>query len=445
MNQTSRPAEGVAPAPVVVLASASPRRRAMLAGAGVPVRVRATDIPETPGTAEAPDAFARRVAVEKAQAGRAARHGDDPPFVLACDTVVTLDGRILGKPASTAEATEMLRALSGRTHEVVTAFALAGQGQGGDTLHVGLDRTRVTFRTLDADEIGAYVESGEPMDKAGGYGIQGLAGAFVTEVDGAYDTVVGLPVLPVLECLEAARVIPVFSDPLQRRLAVLRARIAAACQAVARDPAEVTLIAVSKTQPTDLLRRALALGLHVFGENYVQEWREKAAALGEGPEWHFIGHLQSNKVKYLAPSVSAVHTLDSNATAEQLDRSAAKHARTIDVLVQVNLGGEAQKSGVAPRELGALLVSIAACPNLLVRGLMTVPPDGPLCASRAHFGALRRLRDRHATAERPLSWLSMGMSGDFDQAIAEGATHIRVGTALFGTRLAGVAPTTLSA
>ncbi len=117
-----------------------------------------------------------------------------------------------------------------------------------------------------------------------------------------------------------------------------------------------------------------------------------------------------------------------------LDRAASKAGRTIDVCVQVNVGGEAQKSGVEPAQVEALLALVGAAPNLRLRGLMTVPPDGPLCETRAFFAELRRLRDARATPERPLPWLSMGMSGDFDQAIAEGATHVRVGTALFGAR-----------
>jgi len=115
----------------------------------------------------------------------------------------------------------------------------------------------------------------------------------------------------------------------------------------------------------------------------------------------------------------------------------------LDVCVQVNVGGEAQKSGIPPAELGAFLEAVSSCGALTVRGLMTVPPDGPLCESRGHFATLRALRDEHATPERPLAWLSMGMSGDFDQAIAEGATHVRIGSALFGARPpASVAPTT---
>jgi uncharacterized pyridoxal phosphate-containing UPF0001 family protein len=247
--------------------------------------------------------------------------------------------------------------------------------------------------------------------------------------------VVGLPLAPVLDALiDAGIVAP--RGPMARRLACLRGRIAAACQAVGRSPDEITLIAVSKTRSPADVREAQALGLADFGENYVQEWRDKAEALGEGPSWHFIGHLQSNKAKALAGSIAAVHTIDTASSVAALDRAASKAGRTIDVCVQVNVGGEAQKSGVEPAQVEAI--------GARRRGAEP-SPAGP----GAHDGAAGRsaLRDARlfrraspvarrarATPERPLPWLSMGMSGDFDQAIAEGATHVRVGTALFGAR-----------
>lgn len=426
--------------PAVILASASPRRRVMLAAAGVAADVSAADLPEVPAPSESPEAYAIRVAAEKASAVGRTLGRTQRSTILAADTVVTLDGQILGKPGTADEAFEMLTALAGRTHEVLTAFAVrAPEG----ALTVGMDRTRVTFRALEADEIRTYVASGEPMDKAGAYGIQGLAGAFVSSVDGRYDTVVGLPVEPVLAALERAGAVP--SQPLiVRRISVVRARIAAAAQAVGRAPEDVTLIAVGKTQPAAAVAAMVAAGVGDIGENYVQEWREKAAQLpvsgDAGPRWHFIGHLQSNKAKFLAPSVTAVHTLDSPTAAAALDREARRSGRTVDVCVQVNVGGEARKSGIEASAVGAFLAALAPLSALRIRGLMTVPPDGALCETRRFFAALRQLRDMHSTADRPLEWLSMGMSGDFDQAIAEGATHVRVGSALFGPRPAAATP-----
>jgi MAF protein len=425
----------MSPLPPLVLASASPRRRVMLSAAGVAATVVPADLPEVPSPGEAPPAFALRVALEKAAAARSAPETPRGATVLAADTVVTVEGRILGKPRSAAEALEMLATLAGRSHEVWTAFAV---DRPGETPVTGLDRTRVTFRPLESAEMADYVASGEPMDKAGAYGIQGLAGSFVESVEGAYDTVVGLPVGPVLEALEAAGVVRPRSA-LARRVAVIRARIAAATQAVGRSADEVTLVAVGKTQPADAIAEMVDAGVGDIGENYVQEFREKAAspalaAHGPAVRWHFIGHLQSNKAKYLAPTISAVHSVDSKTAAAALDREMKRAGRRLDVCIQVNLAGEARKSGIAPEALTDFLTSMAAFDALDVRGLMTVPPDGRLCDARRHFAALRTLRDAHASRARPLAWLSMGMSGDFDQAIAEGATHVRVGTALFGPR-----------
>lgn len=428
--------------PGVILASASPRRRVMLAAADVAAAVLPADLPELPVPGEAPAAFALRIAADKAHAVRVGGGAPAGSTVVAADTVVSLGGAILGKPGSALEAEAMLRELSGRTHEVLTAFAV--QSPAGPPL-TGVDRTRVTFRNLAADEIRRYVASGEPMDKAGAYGIQGLAGTFVTHVDGRYDTVVGLPVEPVLCALEASGAIPERS-PLLRRIGGIRARIAAAAQAVGRSASAITLLAVGKTQSAHAVAEMVTAGVPDIGENYVQEWRDKATALEAAripAQWHFIGHLQSNKAKFLASAVAAVHALDSVSAAIALDREARKAGRALDVCVQVNVGGEAQKSGIPPAELAAFLEAVSSCGALTVRGLMTVPPDGLLCESRGHFATLRALRDEHATPERPLAWLSMGMSGDFDQAIAEGATHVRIGSALFGARPpASVAPTT---
>jgi PLP dependent protein len=220
-------------------------------------------------------------------------------------------------------------------------------------------------------------------------------------------------------------------------LAQVRARIAAAERAAGRTPGSVKLLAVSKKMPPDDLRAALAAGQRAFGENYAQELRDKRAALaGDStpPEWHYIGPLQSNKVKYVAGQVALVHTVDSAPLLEALAARGAPQA----CLVQVNIAGEAQKRGLAPADLPALLDRFAALPNVTCAGLMLIPPltEDP-DAARPHFAALRVLCDREAARARPnvdLRELSMGMSGDLEAAIAEGATIVRVGTAIFGTR-----------
>ncbi|MFH1058297.1 MAG: YggS family pyridoxal phosphate-dependent enzyme [Pseudomonadota bacterium] len=220
-------------------------------------------------------------------------------------------------------------------------------------------------------------------------------------------------------------------------LTAVRSRMAAAAQAAGRSPKDVRLVAVSKTQPPEAVREALAAGQVVFGENYVQEAAAKIAGAGPGPEWHFIGHLQTNKARQAAELFSAVQSVHSLKLAQALDRRAGELDKRIMVLIQVSLAGEEQKSGCLPAEASGLAQAIAALPHLDLRGLMTMPPffDEPE-AARPYFAGLREL----AAALAPdlpagaMSELSMGMSGDFEAAIAEGATLVRVGTAIFGAR-----------
>jgi pyridoxal phosphate enzyme (YggS family) len=199
-------------------------------------------------------------------------------------------------------------------------------------------------------------------------------------------------------------------------------------------PPHVTLVAVSKTQPPEAIREAYAAGQRHFGENYAQEWRDKSRALADLPElvWHFIGALQTNKVKYLAGLVGWVHTVDRLALAEELSRRSVGRAAVTRVLLEVNVAGEASKSGCAPGDVGALAEAVARLPGLELRGLMCIPPADE--EPQGHFAALRRLR---ASLPLPLPDLSMGMSGDFATAIEEGATLVRVGTAIFGARAPG--------
>jgi PLP dependent protein len=194
-------------------------------------------------------------------------------------------------------------------------------------------------------------------------------------------------------------------------------------------PPNVTLVAVSKTQPVELVREAYAAGQRHFGENYVQEWRAKAEALSDLADlvWHFIGSLQSNKAKYLAGRVGLVHTVDREELARELGRRSVQKGVATRVLVEVNVAGEASKSGCGPEEVPRLVEIIGTIPGLELRGLMCIPPfQGD---SRPHFRRLRELRDSLGLPE-----LSMGMSSDYQAAIEEGATIVRVGTAIFGER-----------
>ncbi len=220
------------------------------------------------------------------------------------------------------------------------------------------------------------------------------------------------------------------------RLAEVRGQIDEACRRAGRAPGSARLLAVSKTKPIEAIRAAHAAGQRDFGENYAQELDEKATALADLPDlrWHAIGQLQRNKVKQVVKSAAVIQAVDRVDLGLEIDKRAAAIGRTIEVMVEVNVGGEASKGGCAPADLGALLASLRGCPHLRVTGLMTIPPatDDPEGA-RPHFAALRALRDQHGGAGA-LPELSMGMSHDFVVAIEEGATLVRIGTAIFGAR-----------
>jgi len=194
-------------------------------------------------------------------------------------------------------------------------------------------------------------------------------------------------------------------------------------------PPGVTLVAISKTQPPEAIREAYRAGQRHFGENYAQEWRAKAEALADLPDlvWHFVGGLQTNKARLLAGRVQWVHTVDRIELARELSRRTAAAGAALKVLLEVNVGGEAQKSGCAPAEVAALAATVRGLPGLSLEGLMCIPP--PEADPRPHFRALRALRD-----ELGLRELSMGMSADWRVAVAEGATLVRLGTAIFGAR-----------
>ena len=213
--------------------------------------------------------------------------------------------------------------------------------------------------------------------------------------------------------------------------------VAGTCLRCGRDPRSVTVVAVSKTFGISAIREAAELGLRDFGENFVQELLSKHEELGALPlRWHFVGHLQTNKVKYLAPFIALVHSVDSMRLGEELSRRAVALGRSLDILVEVNTSGESSKFGVAPGGIRALVASLGRVPGLRVRGLMTLGPlQGSEPEVRASFRTLRELLDDCRPVAGPdFKELSMGMSGDFESAIEEGATMVRIGTGIFGAR-----------
>ena len=209
-------------------------------------------------------------------------------------------------------------------------------------------------------------------------------------------------------------------------------RIERACEGAGRDPGSVQLVAVSKGHPEEVIRTAYAAGMRVFGENYAQELAAKASALSDLRDirWRFIGHLQRNKIKLIEGAQATVDTVDSARLAQALSTRAGASGTDLEVLLQVNVGGEAQKSGCTPDEVPALVEAVRALPNISLRGLMTVAPHlDEVEATRPFFAALRGLAEANGLPE-----LSMGMTHDLEQAVAEGATMLRIGTAIFGPR-----------
>ena len=226
---------------------------------------------------------------------------------------------------------------------------------------------------------------------------------------------------------------------MKQRLQAVMERIRQACERSGRDPQSVRLVAVSKTMPAERVRRAVAAGVQILGENYVQEARDKIARLADlSVSWHFIGHLQTNKAKYVVRMFDLIHSLDSYKLARELDRQAGRRGRIQPVLIQVNISREESKSGIASEEIESLVRQVAGLEHLALQGLMTMPPffDQPERA-RPYFRRLADLARRIESLDIPgvsMKELSMGMSGDFEVAIEEGATLVRVGTAIFGAR-----------
>jgi len=220
------------------------------------------------------------------------------------------------------------------------------------------------------------------------------------------------------------------------RLAQVRERISTACQRFGRDPEEITLLAVSKQHPVAAVREAAGSGQRCFGENFVQEAMDKIEATRDlALEWHFIGHLQSNKTRLVATHFQWVQSVDRDRLARRLDAQRPHHAPPIEVCIQVSLEDEPGKGGALESEVAPLAELISALPRLRLRGLMAIPPaSADMDRQRGYFRRLRELRDELVRGGLDLDTLSMGMSDDLEAAVAEGSTMLRIGTALFGPR-----------
>lgn len=225
-------------------------------------------------------------------------------------------------------------------------------------------------------------------------------------------------------------------EELSDRLDRIHIKIAAAAQRVRRPASEISLVAVSKTHPAESVREAMEAGQTLFGENRVQELLSKATLLPSSTHWHFIGHLQSNKIRKILPLCELIHGVDTPDLARDIDRIAEELGLYPRILLEVNVAGEATKFGFSPDQLRAEIEELLSLKRVQVEGLMTIAPlaEDPE-HSRPYFIELRNLRDELAKCTgTPLPILSMGMSGDYEVAVEEGSTHVRIGTAIFGNR-----------
>ena len=225
---------------------------------------------------------------------------------------------------------------------------------------------------------------------------------------------------------------------IKENLEIVEKNIEQACKKVGRDRSEVTLIAVSKTKPVSDIRQAMDCGIKVFGENKVQEIKDKTTEITEPLNWHMIGHLQANKVKYLPGRVCMIHSVDNKKLADEIEKQFAKADEKIDVLIEVNMAREDTKFGLSREEAPAFVKEISTLPHLNIRGLMTIAPytEDPE-SNRVYFKGLKELMESINAMDIPgvkMDTLSMGMTGDYQVAIEEGATFVRVGTGIFGER-----------
>lgn len=225
---------------------------------------------------------------------------------------------------------------------------------------------------------------------------------------------------------------------IKENLAIVEDNIRKACEKAGRERSEVTLIAVSKTKPVSDIRQAMECGITVFGENKVQEIRDKTAEIKEPLSWHMIGHLQVNKVKYLPGVACMIHSVDNLKLAQEIEKQSAKHDLVMDVLIEVNMAHEDTKFGLSPQEVIPFVKEISSYEHLNIRGLMTIAPytENPE-SNREYFKGLKGLKDEINALNIPrvkMDTLSMGMTGDYQVAIEEGATFVRVGTGIFGER-----------
>jgi MAF protein len=425
----------------LILASASPRRKELLSKV-FSIEIVPADIQEVPYEKETPSFFVQRMSREKAQqcAMKIKKESDQNPIIIAADTIVVLGDQILGKPKDDKSALTMLRLLNGQSHDVMTAYAIADQN--GQILSSNMHQAKVQFKNNSDQTLIDYVDTKEPLDKAGAYGIQGLGANLIDSLNGSFFAVMGLDIIAICEDLlklslventqKTTLAIQYFKIMDQIKNAWFRSKLRQ----------EVKLIAVSKYQSLEAMHMVYQFGQVDFGENYQQEWLDKmdkiqsdSALSSFKPIWHFIGQIQSNKAKKIGEFADFVHGVYKEEQIKKIAQGADLQKRKVGVLIQLNLSKEANKGGIAKEDLPQIIALVQSYPSLQLLGLMTFPPEGSAQESRPYFRELRELRDQYRTDQLPLSELSMGISHDFEVAIEEGASIVRVGSALFGARV----------
>lgn len=405
----------------LILASESPRRRQLLQDAGFEFVVLASKVSETPNknlnvNEQILDIARRKASATRTLVQASPEYKNQPVYILAADTEVIFEDAPLGKPSDSDDAIKTLKRLSGQRHQVITAVVLIDCISGQE--YSSIETTEICFHPLQESAIFEYVATGDPLDKAGSYGIQGDAKKFVEKIEGSFDNVVGLPIDAVKLLFEKAEL-----------------------QNIKSEAKDVLVLAVSKLQPIEKIERLYKTGQRDFGENYVQEALTKQMNLMtlEGIKWHLIGHLQRKKVNQIIGKFHLIHSVDSLELAKEIGSKTKSRDLIQDLLLQVNIANEDSKEGFLPDQLIHQFPSLVSIEGIRIKGLMAMPPLASVPEdSRTWFASLKKLQNilkNNCDLNRhPMDELSMGTSGDWKVAIAEGATIVRIGTILFGER-----------
>jgi len=420
----------------LILASASPRRQELLRSAGLKFKIIPAHVNEDHLEGETPSKHVRRLSRDKAMAiARQYQHS----WVLGADTIVVIDGMILGKPRNKTQAKNMLMKLSGREHTVFTGFSIINSGK--SVCRTNVVQSAVRFKTIRRDEMNWYINCAEPYDKAGGYAVQGKG--LLHQIHPRFlhqcHRTTALRSSGRIKKTEGYHVeLKIMETSIADNIKAIRQRIAAAAVKCQREPDAIKLLAVTKTVSPARVGEAIAAGITAFGENYVQEAKEKITAIDRRVEWHMIGYLQTNKVKYVVNLFDYIHSVDRMELAREINKRAASAGRKMNILVEINISGESTKSGIPAVHAIELIKAISSLENLAVKGLMTMAPysDNPE-NSRPYFSELKNLQKKIINEGIPgieMAELSMGMTDDFEIAIEEGATIVRIGRAIFGER-----------